>query len=186
MQALFLAAFIAGLVLNIYFVIRGAERWRSTDMARRLDAFGRELTLGSVSLTTPIAASFASTFGLVGYVLTRYAELSAWPAIAIAALVAGLAVASAILLVKKWAVPHALKDVPDERYLLQGQLATVTRAIPFGGAGEVEYVIDEKHFTIPAQSINNAPLDAGVDVVVERVEDGVVFVEEWALVEQRL
>lgn len=186
MQALFLTAFVAGLILNIYFVIRGAERWRTSDVARRLDAFGRELTLGSVSLTTPIAASFASTFGLVGYVLTRYARLSAWLTIAIAAVVAGLAVASVILLVKKWAVPHALKDVPDERYLLQGQLAIVTRAIPFGGEGEVEYVIDKKHFTIPAQSINDAPLGAGVDVVVERVEDGVVFVEEWALVEQRL
>jgi membrane protein implicated in regulation of membrane protease activity len=186
MQALFLAAFIAGLVLNIYFVIRGAERWRGSDVARRLDAFGRELTLGAVSLRTPVVASCASTFGLVGYVLSRYAGLSVWPTLAIAALVAGLAVTSAILLVKKWAVPQAMKDVPDERFVLQGQLATVTRAIPFGGEGEVAYIIDEKHFTIPAQSINGNPLDAGVDVVVERVEDGVVYVEEWALVEQRL
>lgn len=186
MQALFLAAFIAGLLLNIYFVIRGAERWRGSDVARRLDAFGRELTLGSVSLRTPIVASFASTFGLIGYVLTRYAGLSLGPTILIAALVAGVAVTSAILLVKKWAVPQAMKDAPDERYILQGQLARVTRTIPVGGTGEVEYIIDEKRFSIPAQSISDAPLDAGTDVVVERVENGIVFVEEWALVEQRL
>ena len=186
MQALFLTAFIAGLLLNIYFVIRGAERWRGTDVARRLDAFGRELTLGSVSLRTPIVASSASTFGLMGYVLTRYAGLSLGYTIFIAALVAGVAVTSAILLVKKWAVPLAMKDVPDERYILQGQLARVTRTIPLGGTGEVEYIIDGQRFSIPAQSISDAPLDAGTDVVVERVEHGIVFVEEWALVEQRL
>lgn len=186
MQAVYLTAFIVGLVLNIYFVIMGTERWHGADLARRLDAFGRELTLGRVSLGTPVAASLLSSFGLAGYVLSRYVGLSTWPTMALSAVVAALSVLSAVLLVKKWAVPHALKDIPDERYLLQGQLATITRTIPAGGEGEVEYVIDDKRFTIPARTIDGAELAAGVDVVVERVEDGKVFVEEWALVEQRL
>lgn len=186
MQAVYLTAFIVGLVLNIYFVIRGAERWRGSDVARRLDSFGRELTLGTVSVRTPVAASLLSSFGLVGYVLSRYAGFETWPTLGLSALVAGLAILSAVLVVKKWAVPHALKDIPDERYLLQGQLATVTRTIPAGGEGEVEYMIDDRRFTIPARTIDGAELAKGVDVVVERVEDGKVFVEEWALVEQRL
>lgn len=186
MQAFFLAAFIAGLVLNIYWIIRGTERWRGQDLERRLDAFGRELTMGSISLRTPIVASLASSFGLIGYVLTRYAAASAWVALGIAAVVAALAVTGAILLVKKWAVPQAMKDAPDERYLLQGHLAKVTRAIPYGGIGEVEYIVDDKHFTLPARNLTDGTVAAGVDVVLERVEDGIVFVEEWALVEQRL
>ena len=43
MQAIFLVAFIAGLVLNIYWIIRGTERWRGRLAAQRLDAFGREI-----------------------------------------------------------------------------------------------------------------------------------------------
>ena len=186
MQPLFLAAFVAGLVLNIYFIIRGAERWRGSDIARRLDAFGRELSLGRISLRVPVAASFATTFGLVGYVLSRYMSWAALPSLAVAILVAGLAVMTAVLVVKKWAVADALKDTPDERYVLQGQLATVTRAIQAGGEGEVEYIIDDRRFTIRAQTIDGAGLDAAVDVVLERVENGVVYVEEWSLVEQRL
>jgi membrane protein implicated in regulation of membrane protease activity len=186
MQAWYLVAFIVGLVLNIYFIIRGAERWRKSDVARRLDAFGRERSLGSISLRVPVAAAFTTTFGLVGYLASRYGGWSAWPSLALAVAVAGVAVTSAILVVKKWAVADALKDTPDERYVLQGQLATVTRAIPAGGAGEVSYIIDDRRFSIPAQAIDGTGLAVGVDVVVERVEDGVVYVEEWALVEQRL
>jgi hypothetical protein len=186
MQAFFLTAFIAGLILNIYWIIRGTERWRGRDAARRLDAFGRELTMGTISLRTPIVGSFASSFGLIGYVLARYASASVWIAVGVAAAAAALAVAGAILLVKKWAVPQAMKEAPDERYLLQGHLAKVTHAIPYGGVGEVEYIVDDKRFTLPARSITDGAVGQGVDVVLERVEDGIVFVEEWALVEQRL
>lgn len=186
MQAFFLAAFIAGLVLNIYWIIRGTERWRGRDAAHRLDAFGREITMGSISLRTPILASFASSFGLIGYVLARYAAVSTWVSVGMAAVAAALAVTGAILLVKKWAVPQAMKEAPDERYLLQGHPATVTRAIPYGGVGEVEYIVDDRHFTLPARNITDGAVGEGTDVVLERVEDGVVFVEEWAVVEQRL
>jgi hypothetical protein len=30
------------------------------------------------------------------------------------------------------------------------------------------------------------PLSAGVEVVIDRIENGVAFVEEWAVVEQRI
>jgi uncharacterized membrane protein YphA (DoxX/SURF4 family) len=186
MQTLFLIAFVAGLVLQVVFVIRGTERWSGSDLARRLDTFGRELHLGRISLRTPITASLLSAFGLTGYLVLRFTSFSWWAAALVAALCATAAVTTAVLLVKRWAVPHALRDNPDERYVLQGQLATVIHAIPFKGEGEIAYQIDERRFTTPAQSIDGSPIDAGVDVVIERVENGVVYVEDWARVEQRL
>jgi hypothetical protein len=34
--------------------------------------------------------------------------------------------------------------------------------------------------------MGNQPLAKGADVVIDRIEDGVAYVEEWAVVEQRL
>lgn len=186
MSSLFLLAFVAGLVLNVILLIRGTERWSRREVVRRLDAFGRELRLGRISLRTPIAASMAGAFGLTGYLLTRFTALGTLTTVAVAASVAAVAVISAVLTIKQWAVPHALRDAPDERFALQGQLATVSAEIPFGAEGEVAYQIDDRRFTTRARSVDDSPLARGTDVVIDRVEEGVVFVEDWARVEQRL
>ncbi|MGQ0648964.1 MAG: hypothetical protein ACT4P7_15510 [Gemmatimonadaceae bacterium] len=127
-----------------------------------------------------------SAFGLTGYLLVRFTPVAGLMSGLLAAVGATVAVATAVLLVKRWAVPHALRDNPDERYVLQGQLATVTHGIPFNGVGEIVYQIDEQRFTTRAQSIDGAPIDAGADVVIERVENGIVYVEDWTRVERRL
>jgi membrane protein implicated in regulation of membrane protease activity len=186
MQTVFLVAFIAGLVLNVYFMIRGAERWRASDVAARLDAFGRELGFGRISLGTPVIAALASAFGLAGYLLMRYASLGTWLTVVLASVAAGAAVFSAIWLVKRWALPAAERDVPDERFVLQGQLARVSVAIPFGGSGEITYLIDDRTFVTRAQSLDGTAVAAGTDVVIERVEGDIVYVEDWSRVEQRL
>jgi membrane protein implicated in regulation of membrane protease activity len=186
MQALFLVVFVAGLVLNVVFVIRGTERWSGAEVGRRLDAFGREVQLGRISLRTPVIASIASAFGLTGYLIDRFASLPLWSTLTFAALGSVAAVTTAVLLVRRWAVPHALRDIPDARYILQGQLATVTQEIPLRGEGEVSYQIDDRRFSMRAQSLDGSAIDRDTDVVIERLEDGVVFVEDWARVEQRL
>jgi hypothetical protein len=38
----------------------------------------------------------------------------------------------------------------------------------------------------PARSLDHAPLVQGEDVVIDRLEDGVVYVESWTRVEERL
>lgn len=186
MKSVFLGAFVAGLMLNVYFMIRGVERWRRSDVAARLDAFGRELGFGRVSLKTPVLASFASTFGLTGYLLSRYGSLSTPWIVLISVAVAAIGVTGVVILVARWAVPAVKREVHDERYLLQGQLARVTRAIPFGGEGEICYEIDRRVFSARAQSLDGGPVVSEIDVVIDRVENGIAFVEEWSLVEQRL
>lgn len=186
MTSVFLVAFVGGLVLNVVLVIRGTERWTGTDLARRLDAVGRELRLGRISLRTPVAASLFSAFGLTGYLLRRYTQ---WPlpiTVAFAALGAGLAVASSVLIVRRWAASQANADVTDERYVLQGQLATVVEGSGHSSRARVEYQIDARRFVVAAESLDGEPLAIGNDVVIDRFEDGVAFVEDWSRVEQRL
>jgi hypothetical protein len=39
---------------------------------------------------------------------------------------------------------------------------------------------------MPARAIDDQLVRAGTEVVIERIENGVAFVEEWAAVEKRL
>lgn len=186
MLTLFSTLFLIGLLLNVYLLIRGTERWKRNDLALRLDAFGRQLLLGRVSVRIPMLAAFCSTLGLTGYILSRTTGMHLAAICTVAALTAGGAMASAIVVVKRWAVPQAARAVSDERFLLQGQVARVTTSISDGIPGEVAYEIDGRRFTCSARTVDGTPLASGADAVIERVEDDVVFVEDWTRVERRL
>jgi hypothetical protein len=74
----------------------------------------------------------------------------------------------------------------DERYLLQGHPARVTRAITADGAGEIAYVADGRRYAVVARSLEGDALAQDTEVAIERVEDGVAYVERWTRVEERL
>jgi hypothetical protein len=66
----------------------------------------------------------------------------------------------------------------------------VTRVIN-GGAGaaaayEISYEDGGTTHVLRACSLEGTPLEAGSDVVIERVEDGNAWVEAWSVVERRL
>jgi hypothetical protein len=69
---------------------------------------------------------------------------------------------------------------------IQGQLATVTKDIQSGSSGEIRYEALGKQVRVAAIAISGNRLPAGSDVVIDRIENGVAMVEEWAVVEQRL
>ena len=68
----------------------------------------------------------------------------------IAAAVGIAGVVGAIVLIAKWAVPSAMQEEVDERYLLQGHLALVTRAIGASAYGEIRYDEGGTTYTLPA------------------------------------
>jgi hypothetical protein len=39
---------------------------------------------------------------------------------------------------------------------------------------------------VPAKSLTGKTLASGEEVVIDRIEGGIAFVEEWSVVEQRL
>jgi hypothetical protein len=73
-----------------------------------------------------------------------------------------------------------------EEHDIQGQPAVVTREISLAGAGEISYDHQGREVRITARSLDTRTLPAGTEVVIDRIEDGVACVEEWAIVERRL
>jgi len=88
--------------------------------------------------------------------------------------------------VTHWVTQAAEHDVVDERYLLQGHPAQVVASIAGNRQGEIAYLVGGKRFAATAQSLDGTAVAAGTEVVIDRVENGVAFVEPWVQVEQRL
>lgn len=175
MTYILLAAFIAGLLLAVRIMFFGAER-------RRVRA------TGGIPLrrSEPAIAAFLIMFGVAGYLLTRRGTLS---------IPVGLAAAVALgvlwaILVTRLAIATARitpeHDPEDPRYLLQGHVAVVTQAIPADGEGTIAFEDGSVRRGLRARVIDGTPVEDGVEVCIERVENGLAFVELWSVVEARL
>jgi hypothetical protein len=175
MSAIYLISFIAGLLLAVRIMFFGAERRR----ARPVDAM-------PLRRSEPAISAFLVMVGVAGYLLTRPGRLSpaAGAGVALglgalwAALVTRLAIATARV--------QPEHDPEDPRFVLQGHVAVVTADIPADGQGTITVGEADGQRTLGARSIDGQAIDAGLEVCIERVEDGVAFVELWALVEARL
>ena len=190
MSALFLACFVLGLVLAVYVMLHGVERDTDAGATPPHEASGAHdpSTEPSVLFNGQNAAAFLCAFGAAGYLLTRFTTLGAVAIGGLSLLVAAAGVALSAGLLAGWVLPGARRETVDDRYLLQGHPARVTAAIPGGGqgVGEIEYESDGRRYVLSARSWDDAPIAAGSEVAIERVEDGVAYVEEWAVVETRL
>jgi membrane protein implicated in regulation of membrane protease activity len=188
MSAVFVVCFAAGLVLAVYVMLHGVERRAAPSAVPPHEARGGydPTTEPSAMLNAQNAAACVTAFGACGYLLTRFTSLGAAAVIATAA-AAGVAFAiGSASLLAAWVIPGARSEPVDERYLLQGHPARVSAAIGDAGVGEIVYEVDGRAFTVRARSWDDAPIPAGTDVAIERVEDGVAYVERWAQVEARL
>ncbi|MFL5594437.1 MAG: hypothetical protein ACJ785_07490 [Gemmatimonadaceae bacterium] len=185
MQLSYLAAFLIGLLLGVYSMIRGVERIGSGH-SLELDKLGRPLGTARLALAAPTVGAFATVFGITGYLLWRYSRLPVSVQLAVAAAGALVGTIVATRAVAHWATQAAEHDAVDERYLLQGHPAQVVAAIAPTSAGEIAYVVGEKRYAAAAQSLDGTPVAVGTDVVIDRVENGVAYVEPWVQVEQRL
>jgi hypothetical protein len=175
MKYLFLASFIAGLLLAVRVMFFGAERRR----LRSVDAM-------PLRRSEPAVIGFLVMFGVAGYLLTRRGTVSAAAGVGIAILL-GLAWAA---LVTRLAVATARvkpeHDPDDPRYALQGHVALVSVAIPSDGEGAITFSEAGIARTVRARTIDGTAIAEGEEVCIERLEDEVAFVELWAIVEQRL
>lgn len=178
---LFLGLFLSGLVLAVGAMLFGVER-------KRQSATGAP-TIGA-RLTVPNVAAFATVSGAVGYLLHRYSSLGTAAVLVIAAIGGALGVVGAVLLVARWALPAVASEVVDERYVLQGHPARVTRIIADAAgapsAYEISYEEGGATHVLRAHSLEGTALAAGSEVVIERVENGAAYVEAWSVVERRL
>ena len=174
MQYMFVAAFVIGLLLAVRLMFFGAERRHRAELM-------------PLRRSEPAIVAFLIMFGTAGYVLTRHGALTS---------VAHLVVATALgagwaLIVTQLAIATARlqpeHDPDDPRYVLQGRVGVATVDIPIGGAGTISYDDDLGALcSVQAREIEGGSISSGEEVCIERIVDGVAFVERWANVEQRL
>ena len=168
----FLVVFIAGLLLAVFAMLNGVRR----NQSRAPSAF----------FNLPAVAAFAIGFGAAGYPLASRTQLPMWGILLIAAAVGALAISGMITLLAQWAFRGIPAPSVAEDQEIQGQLAVVTRDVTVSTPGEISYEYLGRKVKIAARPISTKALPVGADVVIDRIEDGVAFVEEWAVVEQRL
>jgi membrane protein implicated in regulation of membrane protease activity len=128
---------------------------------------------------------FAIIFGVAGYVLERTGVRAVYALLAALAL-ALVAGQITVRLVNRWWAKTPDHDVEDERYELQGHLARVTVPIANHGDGEVTFEVGPILRVVRARNIDEGPVASGTEVVIERIEDDVAYVESWEQVEKRI
>jgi len=175
MTVLYLASFIGGLLLAVRIMTHGVERPREDHPTGDR----------SFRLSPLVIVGFTMIFGVVGYLMTR-ADVAQSIAAPLAALLGGAGSIIAARLVKGWwrVVPE--HDVDDERYVLQGHLARVTKSIGPDVDGEVTFEFGGDRKLLRARGSVGGTIAANNDVVIERVEADVAYVEAWSDVEKRL
>jgi membrane protein implicated in regulation of membrane protease activity len=176
MNILYLASFIGGLLLAVRIMVAGVERPRTAHpMGER-----------TFRLSPPVVAAFATIFGLLGYVLWSRNLGTVATQLAVSAVVAAVVAVVTARLVRDWWKVTPEFETDDERFVLQGHVARVTKAISAGVDGEVVFEHEGKTHVHRARGIDATPLAPGDEVVLERIEDDIAYVESWAEVEKRL
>jgi membrane protein implicated in regulation of membrane protease activity len=176
MTFFYLAIFIAGMLAAVWVMMYGVERPRDSHPSGER----------SFRISPPIVIGFSIAFGAAGTILSRRAFGTTAQQLALAV---GLGVVVSVVaarLVSKWWTVTPEHDIDDERYVLQGHLARVTKPIREGVEGEVTFDIGADHRVLRARSFDDGALAAGTEVVIERIEDDVAYVEAWMEVEKRL
>jgi hypothetical protein len=173
MTLLFALALLVGLTIGVTAMIRGIDR------KQRHGAWVKYLNL-------PTAGAAAALFGIVGYPLAKYSSMGTAAMLAIAGASAAAAAVGMVAIIAGWAVPSAALHVEDPRYALQGHPARVSQSISSGRAGEIAYEHDGTRRTVPAVGLEGAAIGAGAEVVIERIENGIAYVELWSTIEKQM
>jgi hypothetical protein len=179
LTVVFVASLILGLAVAVRAMLYGVERQPTP--------FGAPPPQRpSVRFSTPVVSAFAGTFGAAGYLLTRPGRMSAAAGTIVALAVGALAGALAVRVVRRAAAFVPEHDPDDPRYVLQGHVATVTAPIGPASEGEISYVVEGTRHTVRARGLDGSVAERGTEVVIERIENDVAYVEPWVDVEKRL
>jgi hypothetical protein len=175
MTYVFVGLVFLGLIAAVRVMLYGVERQRPAgDPGPR-----------SFSASPALIATFCFVAGIVGYAALRFgvSTSATW----VAALGFGVvATYAASQIIAAWWTVVPEHDVDDERYVLQGSLGRVVAAIGADVPGQISLESSGHKQVLPARGIDAQSMPVGTEVVIERIEDGVAYVEDWATVEKRL
>jgi membrane protein implicated in regulation of membrane protease activity len=122
--------------------------------------------------------AFLAWFGGAGYLLTRYADI--WPLAALLlAIIVGCAGASLVF----WFMANVLwtadENLDPDDYDVVGLLGVISSPIRAGGTGEVLFSQAGARRGAGARSEDGRAIDKGVEVVITRHQNGLVYVRTW-------
>jgi membrane protein implicated in regulation of membrane protease activity len=164
---------ISGLALGVLVTFFGVERRK-----------GRVIRRPHPALNLPAIAAAMTAWGAVAYGTSRAGAAPLWSIVS-AFVAAALAWVSMGALLAKWALRAPLEDPHEMAEMLQGHVAVVTSPIA-KNPGSIAYQLQGQSFVSPARSVDGRAIEAGTDVVIERIDGDMAYVEPWSLVEQRL
>jgi membrane protein implicated in regulation of membrane protease activity len=171
----FVGLVFIGLIAGVRVMLYGVERPRAAgDDAPR-----------SFASWPALIATFCFVTGIVGYAGLRWRPGS----LGMSLVAFGAGVLASILAyerIARWWTVVPEHDVDDERYVLQGSVGRVVAAIASGASGQISLETSGQKQVLPARAIDDQSMAVGTEVVIERIEDGVAYVEDWATVEKRL
>src|SRR4051812_11431826 len=162
----FVGLVFIGLIAAVRVMLYGVERQRAPGDERPR----------SFAASPALIATFCFVAGIVGYACMRFGVgvSETWAAaIGIGAVVTF----AASRIIAAWWTVVPEHDIDDERYVLQGSLGRVVAAIAVNAAGEISLKSSGHKKILPARGIDDQFMAVGTEVVIERIEDGVAFVE---------
>lgn len=176
---LYVATLSAGFLLGVYAMLYGVERGGA-------EPGELQMTPRRMRLSLPALAVAMTLFGATGYVMARWTSVVE-PRRALVASAIALALAFlSVVLVRRWTRAPSTEHGDDPRFVLMGHLARVTETIGGQTEGAISYEINGARHAQRARSTDGSVLAAGSEAVIEKVEDGIAYVEAWSQVEQRL
>ncbi len=134
--------------------------------------------------TSPLNVStfmaFITWFGGIGYILTRWGELSSLAVLTIAILGGMVGASSVFLLLDRVILPGQTPVLRAGDYRLEGTLARVS--IPMSGSriGEIIFTQHGTTRSEGARSEDGSPIPRGEQVVILRYERGIAYVRPLA------
>ncbi len=167
------ALLILGIAFGVIASFFGVERQK-----------GGEIRRPHPALNLPALAAAMTAWGAVAYAFARAEVWAGWGILA-ASLAAALAWVGMSALLAKWALKAPLHDPHEMAELLQGHIATVTSEIN-DADGAITYQLHGRTHVVRARSVDGSSIPAGTDVVIERIDGDVAYVEPWSFVEKRL
>lgn len=170
---LFDVVFLVGLLLSVRIMVAGVELARGA---------GEPVVRARVAML----AGVLTLSGFLGALLVR---LSASRTVIGLAVLSGVVFGalSARLLVARAAGMPVTDHEFDPRFAMQGVPGFVIEPIPANGDGFVQLPPGaEAQTPIRARSVDGAAIARGEEVSVERIDNGVAFVELWSAIEARL
>lgn len=182
----YLICFIVGLALTILSFLAGAAHFH-VPFHLHLPFFdghgaggdGGANSGGEISwLNAATVLAFLAWFGGTGYLLTRHSHLVALACLGLSSL-SGLVAGWVVL---KFMVKLARSSdgpMKSEDYRIEGSVGTLSMPIRENGTGEIIYSLAGTRRSAGARSSDGRPLEKGVEVVIERYEEGIAYVKKW-------